>query len=134
LNLADKKQRITPFLFVTCFYAVTAYMFYTKLKINNLIFLILTIVAVLIFLLTLITYFWKISIHGAGIGGILGFMLALGIIFPIPHFAVALSAAIVICGLVAFSRLRLNAHTPTQVYAGIVSGFIFCFLSLYFFV
>ena len=31
--------------------------------------------------------FWKISIHGAGIGGVLGFILAIGSAITIPHFS-----------------------------------------------
>jgi membrane-associated phospholipid phosphatase len=31
--------------------------------------------------------------------------------------------AVVICGLVGFARLKLNAHTQAQVYAGFFAGF-----------
>ena len=91
LRLMDHKQRIIPFLFVTCFYGISAYMFYSKLNINNLIFLIFAITALLLLLLTTITYFWKISIHAAGIGGTIGFILALSLAYPIPHFATIFS-------------------------------------------
>ena len=133
LTLVDKKQRITPFLFVTCFYGISAYMFYAKLNINNLIFLVLTTTTVLLFALTTVTYFWKISVHGAGIGGTIGFMLAISLVYPIPHFAIALAISIVMAGLVVYARLSLNTHTPLQVYTGIVLGIILCYSSLYFF-
>lgn len=133
LTMADKKQRITPFLFVTCFYGITAYMFYAKLKINNLIFLIFATTTALLFLLTVMTYFWKISIHGAGIGGTIGFILALSMIYPIPHFAITLAILIFICGLIIYSRLSLNVHSPLQVYAGVLLGTVLCYCSLYFF-
>lgn len=132
LRLMDQKQRIIPFLFVTCFYGITAYMFYSKLNINNLIFLIFLITATLLLLLTIITLFWKISLHGAGIGGTIGFILALSFAYPIPHFAIILSGAIVVAGLIAYSRLSLNAHTPSQVYGGVMVGIGMCFTSLYF--
>ena len=133
LTLVDKKQRITPFLFVTCFYGISAYMFYAKLNINNLIFLVLATTTVLLFALTTVTYFWKISVHGAGIGGTIGFMLAISLIYPIPHFAIALAISIVMAGLVVYARLSLNTHTPLQVYTGVVLGIILCYSSLYFF-
>jgi membrane-associated phospholipid phosphatase len=133
LTMADKKQRITPFLFVTCFYGITAYMFYAKLKINNLIFLIFATTTALLLLLTVMTYFWKISIHGAGIGGTIGFILALSMIYPIPHFAITLAILIFICGLIIYSRLSLNVHSPLQVYAGVLLGTVLCYFSLYFF-
>ena len=133
LTLKDQRQRVTPFLFVTCFYGISAYMFYTKLNINNLIFLIFAITTSLLFALTVITYFWKISIHSAGIGGIIGFILALSFAYPIPHFALIFSGTLIIAGLVAYSRLSLNAHTPGQVYGGVILGIVLCFTSLYYF-
>lgn len=133
IHLSDKRQRITPFLFVTCFYGITAYMFYAKLNLNNLIFIILSTITALLFLLTIVTYFWKISVHGAAIGGIIGFILALSFIYPISHFALVLASLIIITGLIVYARLALNAHTPLQVYVGIAFGIILCYSSLYFF-
>ncbi len=133
LNLMNKKQRLTPFLFVTCFYGITAYMFYAKLSINNLIYIIFITTAVLLFILTVVTLFWKISTHGAGIGGIIGFVMALGMVYPIPHLAIVVAFLIVIAGLISYARLSLNAHTPLQVYGGLFLGLILCYYSLYFF-
>ena len=132
-NLDDKKQRITPFLFVTCFYGIFTYFFYSKLSDNNLIFLVFATNTVLLFTLTVVTYFWKISVHGAGIGGIIGFILALSLVYPILNFAVILAIIVIITGLIAYARLSLNAHTPLQVYAGVLLGTILCYYSLYFF-
>lgn len=133
LKLENRKQRVTPFLFVTCFYGITAYMFYTKLNINNLIFLIFATTTLLLLILTLITLFWKISIHGAGIGGTMGFILALSFAYHIPHFAIVFAVMMIIAGMIAYARLSLNSHTPFQVYSGVFLGIILCFTSLYYF-
>lgn len=133
LHLTDRKQRTTPFFFVTCFYGITAYMFYTRLNINSLIFLIFATTTLLLLTLTIITYFWKISIHAAGIGGTIGFILAISLAYPIPNFAIALALMVIITGLIAYSRLSLNVHTPLQVYSGVLLGFLFCYSSLYYF-
>lgn len=132
-RLEERKQRVTPFLFVTCFYGITAYMFYSKLNFNSLIFVIFAITTALLLMLTIVTRFWKISVHGAGIGGTIGFILALGLYHPIPNFAIVLAVIAVISGLIIYARLSLNAHTPLQVYTGVVLGMIFCFTSLYLF-
>jgi len=132
-RLEERKQRVTPFLFVTCFYGITAYMFYSKLNFNSLIFVIFAITTVLLLMLTIVTRFWKISVHGAGIGGTIGFILALGLYHPIPNFAIVLAVIAVISGLIVYARLSLNAHTPLQVYTGVVLGMIFCFTTLYLF-
>jgi hypothetical protein len=131
LHLSDRRQRITPFIFITCFYGVTAYMFYTKLNISNIIFVIFATATLLLLILTIVTYFWKISVHGAGIGGNLGFILALSLFFPIPHFAITLALATIIVGLIAYARISLNAHTPLQVYAGITLGIVLCWGMMY---
>lgn len=133
LNLVDRKQRFTPFLFVTCFYGITAYMFYAKLSVNNLIFLVFVTTSILLFILTIVTIFWKISAHGAGIGGSIGFVIAISMAYPIPNFAIVLSALFVVAGLIMHARLSLNAHTPLQVYAGVLLGVILCYSSLYFY-
>ncbi|MCG8307178.1 MAG: phosphatase PAP2 family protein [Cytophagales bacterium] len=133
LKLENKKQRITPFLFVTCFYGISAYMFYSKPNLNSLIFIIFATTTFLLLTLTIVTFFWKISIHGAGIGGTLGFIIALSFVYPMTHFAISFASMIIIAGLIAYSRLSLNAHTPLQVYAGVALGFAFCFISTYLF-
>lgn len=133
LSLADKKQRFTPFLFVTCFYGITAYMFYAKLSINNLIYLVFVATAVLLFILTVVTFFWKISAHAAGIGGIIGFIIAIGMAYPVPHLAIVMAVLIVVAGLITYARLSLNAHTPLQVYLGLLLGMLLCYSTLYFF-
>lgn len=132
-HLEDNKQRFTPFLFICCFYAITTYMFYDKLSISNLLVVIFFAITLLIILLTIITYYWKISVHGASIGGVAGFIFALGMLHPLVNFALILAVLMLIGGLVIYARLMLNAHTPLQVYTGVVLGFMICFFSLLFF-
>jgi membrane-associated phospholipid phosphatase len=131
-SLADRKQRFMPVFFIGCFYSIAAYMFYTKISVNHLIFLIFTVITVLIFLLLIITFFWKISIHGAGAGGALGIFLAIAIGNPIGNVAYLLSGIVLVCGLIIFARLAVNAHTPRQVYTGAVLGLLVCFFAVYF--
>ena len=58
--------------------------------------------------------FWKISIHATGVGGGLGIVLAAAGWSLWPLF---LSLP-----LVMWARLRLQAHTPAQVWAGAILG------------
>ena len=71
----------------------------------------------------IINYFWKISLHMLGMGGLtgvfLGFALRIGIdIFPFLAFLILLS------GLVGYARLKVNSHNPPQVYAGYIVGVV----------
>ncbi len=133
IHLADKNQRTIPFLFVCCFYGVTAYMFYEKLSINNLLPMMFASMAVLLLILTIINFFWKISTHGAGIGGFIGFLSAIQRTQPVAHAAEWLALVTFIAGLVFFARLKLNAHTPAQVYAGFAAGMMVSYVSVYYF-
>ncbi len=40
--------------------------------------------------------------------------------------------SVILAGIVSSARLYLNAHTPHEVYAGVVLGFAVCFGILYF--
>jgi len=66
---------------------------------------------------------WKISIHTAAIGGLVGGIL--GLSFRLQENPVQLlSMLILAAGLVATSRLILQKHTESQVYAGFLTGFL----------
>jgi membrane-associated phospholipid phosphatase len=56
-----------------------------------------------------------------GMGGIVGTIIGLILRYQIDAVPLVISL-ILISGLVGYSRLRLNAHTPLQVYAGFVLG------------
>ena len=67
-----------------------------------------------------------------GIGSFIGAILALNVRLGIDYFYL-LILSFLLAGLLAFSRLKLNAHSQLQVYAalfiGIVSSFLIFFLS-----
>ena len=75
-----------------------------------------------------INFFWKISAHTLGIGGLLGGIMGVArihLINPYWGFIIILLAA----GLVGTSRIFLKRHTPMQVYAGFCLGFICTFVA-----
>lgn len=79
----------------------------------------------------LVNNYSKISIHMIGIGGVLGSFIALSklnhtIYLPELYLILGLS------GLIAFSRLRLQAHTPAQIGFGFVVGILCEVYPLYF--
>jgi membrane-associated phospholipid phosphatase len=80
----------------------------------------------------LITYFWKISLHTAAISGLAGGLMALSLLLtPISNFQEIVllnSVAILLVGIVGFSRLFLKAHNYLQVIAGMILGFSVEFL------
>lgn len=132
IKLEKSEERKLPLIFITFFYAVTSFMFVDKLEVNSILLLMLVMVSVQVALLTIITFFWKISIHSAGIGGMTGFMLALAYLFPESNLLLPLVILVLLSGLLLSARMYLNAHIPLEVYSGYAFGFILSFPVLLF--
>jgi membrane-associated phospholipid phosphatase len=132
-KLEERKERILPFIFITVFYGVASWMFMTRINLGVLVNVMLIGITITILLLTIITFFWKISAHGAGVGGVLGMMAIFYLREPALNNATLLTAAVIVAGIVMSSRLKLNSHNPAQVYSGLLLGFFTTFLSIYFF-
>jgi membrane-associated phospholipid phosphatase len=75
------------------------------------------------FITLFVTFYWKISVHTAGIGGIIGLIVCLSVGYRIDMLFL-LMTAILLSGIIGFSRLSLNAHSPAQVYIGLILGFL----------
>lgn len=73
---------------------------------------------------------WKISAHMVGIGGMLGVLMAICYYMQMPVF-IPVCYCILLAGFIGFARLKLEAHTPAQVYVGFISGWLVQF-SLFF--
>jgi membrane-associated phospholipid phosphatase len=131
VQLSNRRDRLLPFFFVTLFYGISTFMFYKKLHLNDLIFTLFACTTVLLIIILIITFFWKISVHSAGVGGAIGILLGVKVSFPSSELLYPVIGIIMISGLVMSSRLRLNAHDPIQVYAGLLLGFAVCFFGIY---
>ena len=70
-----------------------------------------------------INFFWKISAHAIGVGGIVGATLGISYRLMI-DLRMILLFTIIAAGIVCYARLRLKAHEPTQVYAGFFLGMV----------
>jgi membrane-associated phospholipid phosphatase len=70
-----------------------------------------------------VTSYWKISLHTLGIASLTGLFLG-AIQDKYLEQSSAVLILFVLIGLMGTSRLILKQHTPLQVYAGGVLGFI----------
>ncbi len=130
LNMESRQERIFPFITTAIFYYLTYYLL-SRIQISY-IFHVLILGSTLLIITTLfINFFWKISIHMVAIGGVLGTFLGLSAlaILNIPQFILLL---IFISGVIGFSRIKLNAHNPAQVYTGFLTGTLIMFLLVFF--
>ena len=129
LLLQNREERITPMLYTIIMYGVTAYMFSTKVELGEMIFVFLAITTLQIVVTVVITIFWKISLHGIGVGGSIGLIMGLSQQSVLSHFEFILPVLFLISGLVLSARLKLNAHSNAEVYVGFVLGISISFAS-----
>lgn len=121
LDLDKHSDRILPFMSTAIFYYLGYYLL-GRLPIFP-IYRILLIGSILtIALLMFVSVKWKISAHLAGIGGLIGAMLALSLRLSI-NSSDLLAGLILVAGILGSSRILLEKHTPLQVYAGFTAGF-----------
>ena len=128
LHFEEKSDRRTPFILVTLFYLLTTYFLKEKTELDPILWQGMGIIAFAVALLTGITFFWKMSAHMTGIGGVLGVLAFLAIYFPSLNLAYLLVATLLLGGLVASARLYLDAHRPAEVYVGLLVGFVICWM------
>ena len=133
VHMRTIKDRVFPFSMVTLFYLITTYFFTSRLDFDPLLGFTLSVITACIVVLTIITFFWKISAHTTGLAGMLAIVIVLNLKFNSTNLLYPLILSIMLCGAVMSSRLYLNAHRPLEVLAGFVLGFSICFFSFYYF-
>jgi hypothetical protein len=67
--------------------------------------------------------YFKISMHGIGMGGLLGLLLLIAKSNTM-HMPVVLFFGILIIGMVCTARLLISNHRPRDVYAGLLVGLL----------
>jgi hypothetical protein len=133
----DIVERRLPYLACVVVYGVATYLFGWQLQpVGELapqISVILASVTLSLILVTMVSYFWKISAHATGIGGSIGMISALMVRFDEPALLSPLLLTILIGGWLMSARLQLNAHTLSQILAGVFCGLLVSTGTVYFF-
>jgi len=123
IHLTVRKERVIPTFISLALFVVLYFLMKNLEGLPNTFLLIYlgSIIGVLI--ANLVTLFWKISIHGFGVFGVVGSLLAISIVSN-SNFPVIGLFCFVIAVLVGISRLVLKRHTPMQVILGSLLGLI----------
>jgi len=129
-SLTERKDRMIPLALAIISYSLGFYLL-MKLPGTN-IFARLQLAGIIsLTLLLIISYWWKISLHMAGIGGLCALIFTFSIRFS-TSLRTMFMMAILAAGFLAFSRLKLEVHKPTQIYVGFLLGFtVVCGIFLY---
>ncbi len=120
LHMHTAKERSLPFLTTILFHLSTFFLF-SQLPITGLFSNLILGAMASVALAFVINLKWKVSIHMLGMGGIVGTIIGLVLRYQV-NAVTLIMGLVIISGLVGYARLRLNAHTPLQVYVGFVLG------------
>ncbi len=133
-SLPAKEDRVLPFFFTGVFYAITAYMFFAKLRVNQVLVVILIAVTLIILLISLVTLVMKVSAYAASAGSLAGFLIVLGEKYPQEYILWPLVVVLILGGLAMSARLYLNEHTPFEVLTGYAIGLVVSLTAILLFV
>ena len=118
--LEDKQERIYPVLVVVVFAFLGCWVL-GRVAYTDVVQRLYLVLIVLLSLFSVITLKWKISMHMTSIGGVCGFLLALGLKYG-GDVRFIFICMLLLSGLLASCRLGLKKHTPGQVYLGFLLG------------
>jgi hypothetical protein len=123
--MKDRGDRIRPFFLITITYCFVTYMLSSKTGISthDNFFKLLLIIDCIVITATVITFFYKISIHSMGIWGVLGIAVALNRMSETDMLVMPVVACLVIAGLIMWARLLLETHSSKEVWLGALVGF-----------
>jgi hypothetical protein len=121
-NIDDRKERILPLLTASILYCTTSFIVF-GLQIPFFLKSFIFATSVLSIIVSMINFWWKISIHAVGAGALTAtvFVLSMKLYTSLTWY---LTAVILTGGLVLSSRLRLNTHNPPQVWLGFLTGLL----------
>jgi hypothetical protein len=120
-TLNERKDRSIPLIIITILYGITSYIIF-KFPIPVFLKSYVFAAAIISLLVTMINFWWKISLHSVGAGALISlvFVLSLKMLTPLEWYLIS---TVIIGGMVLSSRLRLNIHSPHQVWIGLFTGF-----------
>jgi hypothetical protein len=123
-TMEDRKERIIPFVLISLIYIMITWLLYSKMRVafNDNALRILMIIDLLVIMSTIATLFFKISVHSAGIWGMIGMTLLLTKISEVNTLFYATLVLIVLAGFIMAARLQLGVHTYREVMWGGVLG------------
>jgi len=122
ITISERRERLIPQITTTVFYFFCFYLLH-KTAAPLVLQQYILAASISLFIATLINIKWKISNHMIGIGGFIGLLSALAILYNI-HLNNLLMMSIFLAGLIGSVRLYLEEHDPTQIYAGFMIGFM----------
>jgi hypothetical protein len=122
LKMEDLKARRLPYLITTILYSMVCLLLFTKFSNLKEISICIMAITFSIFIVQIISFFWQISAHAVGIAGVFGLLATFTFYLNSENLFFPSLIFLILTGIIASARLKLNAHTPAQIIAGLVVG------------
>ena len=121
LQSSAREERIVPYLIILILYVIT-FVYFVRLPLSKVIHGYVLSVCLLLFILFVLNMKFRICSHMAALGGIVGLIVALVLLYETPLMGF-LSLTLVAAGFSGTARLVLGVQQPSEVYAGFGIGF-----------
>lgn len=125
VQMENNKERLVPFL-ITSILFFFGYYLLVRLGAPQTITRFTLAATTSAIILFLFSFKWKISAHMIGIGGLTGAFIAVSFRLNV-NMEYFIIAAVVLSGIVGYSRLRLKSHEQFHIYVGWLTG---CLISI----
>ncbi len=119
--IETRKDRTVPLIAVSLFYSITSFILF-RLQIPAFIKTYIFSITITVIILTVINFWWKISLYSAGSGTLVAVVITLSVKMLVP-LTIFLIPLVLVGGLILGSRLKLNTHSAPEVYLGFLTGF-----------
>ena len=130
LEMEDREDRSGP-LFIMLLFLYAAYRYFNNIPTLSIFSFYLTAVIVVTAVAFVLSFFWKISLHTLGWGCFTAFLFIMTTV-SVRMYLLYFIASIVITGIVAAARLKLESHNNAQIYTGFAMGFAAVIVSYFF--
>lgn len=131
LEMSTKEERLFPLFSIGAFYAITTYLFYTKMNLPKPLFVLMMGSTLLILFIFFISMQYRISIHTSAIWGMAGIFSALAIKYLNTSGFFLPCLIFLGAGISTTAGLYLDRHTPAESWSGAALGFSFCFFGFF---
>lgn len=129
--MENRIERIIPMVMVSVLYLITSYIIY-RFQIPVIIKTFVFACTFLAIAVTIVTFWWKISVHSMAMGSLTAmiFCLSFKTVTPLTWYIIGVVLA---AGFVLSARLRLGSHEPLQVWIGFLAGLagLACFMLIF---
>lgn len=130
-QMETREERVLPLVITNFFYLVSVYIFW-RFHLPLFIKSFVLAAAAVSTIVTIVNFWWKISVHAVGAGALVALVIILSLTMR-TQLSLLLIASVMSSGMILTARLYQNSHSPLEVWTGFLVGFAATGIILLFF-